>query len=173
MKEVALSAIGRDRPGIVAAVTKVLLDLGCNLADSSMAILGDQFAMVLLVELPDDLSIQVLDDSLRQAVEPLDLVTQVREAGHAHSSIGTEPYVISMYGADKPGIVHSVAEALAETGANITDLTSHLAGNIYTMVLDIDVPNEVDIEDLKRSLTATATRLEVDLTIRRAELEQL
>ena len=55
MNEIAITAIGRDRPGIVAGFTEVLLSLGCNLADCSMSLLRDQFAMILDVALPPSL----------------------------------------------------------------------------------------------------------------------
>ena len=45
MNHFALTIVGRDRPGIVSQVTKILFDQGCNLADSSCSILGGQFAM--------------------------------------------------------------------------------------------------------------------------------
>jgi len=48
----AVSAIGADRPGIVAAVTGVLVDRGCNLEDASMSILRGHFAMMLVVAAP-------------------------------------------------------------------------------------------------------------------------
>jgi glycine cleavage system transcriptional repressor len=62
MHELAVTAIGQDRPGIVAAVTKVLHERGGNLEDSAMTILGGQFAIVLLVATEDD------PDDLRQAL---------------------------------------------------------------------------------------------------------
>ena len=48
----AVSAIGRDRPGIVAAVSRVLLDLEGNVEDSQMSILRGHFAVMLIVALP-------------------------------------------------------------------------------------------------------------------------
>ncbi len=54
MPHFALSAIGRDRPGIVAAVTAVLLEHGVNVEDSQMAILAGHFSMTLVLALPDN-----------------------------------------------------------------------------------------------------------------------
>jgi len=48
----AVSVFGRDRPGIVAAVTGVLAGAGCNLEDTSMTILRGHFAMMLVVSGP-------------------------------------------------------------------------------------------------------------------------
>ena len=45
----ALSAIGRDRPGIVADLAELIYECDCNLEDSSMTILGSEFAVLLLL----------------------------------------------------------------------------------------------------------------------------
>ena len=45
----ALSAIGQDRPGIVADVSGLIFECGGNLEDSSMTILGNQFALLILL----------------------------------------------------------------------------------------------------------------------------
>jgi glycine cleavage system transcriptional repressor len=58
---VVISAVGKDRPGIVAGVSKVLFEAGCNLEDSSMTILEGEFAMILVVSLPEALKIEQLD----------------------------------------------------------------------------------------------------------------
>jgi len=76
MPLLAVSTIGADRPGIVAAVSRVLLDLGCNIEDSSMSRLHGEFMMMLVVDGPVD------DESLRTALQPvageLDLLVAVR-----------------------------------------------------------------------------------------------
>ena len=53
MPHFALSAVGRDRPGIVAAVSEVLLAHSANIEDSQMTILRGHFTMVLVVATPE------------------------------------------------------------------------------------------------------------------------
>ena len=43
-----MTAFGKDRPGIVADVTELIYESGCNLEDSHMTRLSDEFAMILL-----------------------------------------------------------------------------------------------------------------------------
>lgn len=173
MREVAITAIGADRPGIVAAVAEVLFDLGCNLADCSMNLLRDQFAMILLVQLPDAVSTEQLDAALRVPSERLGLLTQVRAVAHHEAAHPARPFVVSLYGADRPGLVYRVAQALAEKNINITDLISHLADGVYTMILDIDIPAEVDPQSISSQLKEIAQQLDVDLTFRAAESDEL
>ena len=69
----ALSTIGRDRPGIVAEVTGTLLRHNVNIADSQMAILGGHFAMMIMLELPEETDLESLKADLEHSRELLGL----------------------------------------------------------------------------------------------------
>ena len=45
----ALSAIGRDRPGIVADLAELIYECDCNLEDARMTILGSECAVLRLL----------------------------------------------------------------------------------------------------------------------------
>ena len=174
MHEVTVTAVGKDRPGIVAGVTKVFLALGCNLADCSMTRLSGQFAMILLVQSPDSADSQKLARALDESASELGLSISVREARDSEVQGRGRPFVISVYGADRPGIVHGVAASLAELKVNITDLVSHVAGhNIYMMVLEIDLPGDLEENVLREALDGVAAQLGVEVTLRPAEAAEL
>ncbi|MGH2718424.1 MAG: glycine cleavage system protein R [Actinomycetota bacterium] len=174
MNEFAITAIGHDRPGIVAGFTKVLLDLGCNLSDCSMSLLRDQFAMILLVEAPDPVAIERLNEALQVPAGALGLLVETRPVVEEPVGGTATPYVISVYGQDRPGLVHAVARVLGDAGVNITDLRSHLAGlDLYAMILDVTVPSQVDLEGLVRQLNQTTRDLGVTLTVRSTEAAEL
>lgn len=46
-----ISVLGKDRSGIVAAISAVLAEKGANIDDISQTILGDMFSMTMLVRL--------------------------------------------------------------------------------------------------------------------------
>ncbi|HEX2063861.1 MAG TPA: ACT domain-containing protein, partial [Acidimicrobiales bacterium] len=105
----AIAAVGADRPGIVAGVTGVLVQHGCNLEDSSMSILRGHFAIMLVVAGPTGLDAATLEAALSVPAEEMDLVVVVREIDEAvTSSREGEPWTVAVYGADRPGIVHGV-----------------------------------------------------------------
>jgi glycine cleavage system transcriptional repressor len=121
--QLAVTAVGADRPGIIARVTGVLLEHGGNLSDSTMTILGGQFAIVLLVHTDSDAA--TLEADLAAATSDLGLVVAVRPIGEG--SVSAAPtHMLSVYGADRPGIVHAVATTLAERSINVTDLTTRV-----------------------------------------------
>src|SRR4051794_25621920 len=104
MAHYAVSAVGADRPGIVAAVTGVFLEHGCNLEDTSMTILRGHFAMMLVVAAPDGLDQPALENALAGPARDLELVVAVRLIDDTvPSSPEGESWTVSVYGADRPG----------------------------------------------------------------------
>lgn len=169
---VALTAVGIDRPGIVAAVSRAIFDTGGNIEDSRMAILGGHFAMVLIVSLPSG-DVGALEGALTPAATDLGLIVSVRPIADAHAehAQGAE-YVVRVYGADKPGIVARVSGALAEHGVNIRDLATHvLEGDtpVYVMLLDVSIPG--DAAAVESALKDLAASIGVDVSIDPAEAD--
>ncbi len=169
MTLLAVSAVGADRPGIVAAIAGVLHEYGGNIEDSSMTILRGHFAMTLIVAA--DHPAATLEAALTAAAS--DLLLTVREVAPEAEHRRGRPYVVSVYGADHPGIVARVAGLLAERSVNITDLTTRLVGDavspLYAMVLDVDLPpgaNPAEVEGARRGLAA---ELDVEATMHAAE----
>ena len=178
MPHVAVTAVGADRPGIAAAVTGVLVEHGCNLEDTSMTILRGHFAMMLVVDTPPGLDAAELEAALARAAGALDLVVTVRAIDEA---VATSPeggaWTVSVYGADRPGIVHGVASKLADAGVNIVDLTTRVIGDpsqpVYAMLLEVTVPPEIDPDALGQELAALASELHVDCSMHPADADIL
>jgi glycine cleavage system transcriptional repressor len=178
MPHFAVSAVGVDRPGIVAAVTRVLVDQGCNLEDTSMSILRGHFAMMLLVAGPDGLSPEALEAALAGSAGDLDLVLAVRRIDDTVPiPLQGETWTVSVYGADQPGIVHRVTQLLAEVGANVVDLTTRVIGDpdrpLYAMLLDITLPAGVEGTTLRDRLDQLAGELGVDCSMHPADADVL
>jgi glycine cleavage system transcriptional repressor len=167
--ELAVTAIGSDRPGIVAAVTRVLQDRGGNLEDSAMTILGGHFAIVLLVATEEDT--ETLSSALAEATSELGLTVSVSRADGRRKPVDAT-HLLSVYGTDRPGIVAGVTETLAELGANITDLETQVIGSgdeaVYAMVIELVAPDD---EGLAARLDDVCARLGVDHTLRTIEAE--
>ena len=77
MHRFSLSALGADRPGIVAAVSGALVELGCNLEDSTMTILHGHFAILLVVAAPDAVTEGDLTRALASVAQEFDLTVAV------------------------------------------------------------------------------------------------
>ncbi len=170
MQSLAVSAIGTDRPGIVATITGVLASAGCNLEDTSMSILRGEFAMMLVVAAPDDVDPTDLDSRLSMAAGSagLDLVIVVRALPPpADTSRGDgEAWGLVVYGADRPGIVHRISSTLSGLGVNIVDLTTRLTDeSVYSMVMEIVLPPDTDPERVRDAVRADAGVLGVEFAL--------
>ncbi|HUF32741.1 MAG TPA: ACT domain-containing protein [Acidimicrobiales bacterium] len=171
MAHLAVTAFGVDRPGIVATVTGVLVEHGGNLEDTAMTILGGHFAMMLVVEVPDEEGADALEAALVDAVAPLGLTVVVRPIDDAGSARATgSPWAVSVYGADQPGIVHRVTQLLADRGANVADLSTRVVGPAgapaYVMLLEVVLPDDVDPDELGDELRRVAGDLGVEVHLR-------
>lgn len=172
MNEIAVTAMGADRPGIVAALTKGLLGLGGNLADVRAALLRGSFAIVLLVNVPDEVDAAAVEAALRPEAERLGLGLWAGPASPAADAAATGARcVVSVYGIDHPGIVHDITSELASRGANIRDLSSRSVGTppIYTLAIEVDLPPGVTVAAMAGMLADTAARNRVELAVTEAD----
>jgi glycine cleavage system transcriptional repressor len=167
----AVTVVGHDRPGIIASAAEILSRAGMNLEDSSMTLLRGHFAMTLICagEAPaseiETALLPLVDDSLDVTVRELP-----KEADQP--SLG-EPYMVTVHGADRLGIVARLAGVIAAADGNITDLTTRLANGLYVLVAEVDLPALTDADDLRDELMRVATDLGVEATLRRVERDEL
>ncbi len=143
-----------------------------------MTILRGHFAMMLIVSGPDDLTAERLEAALAGPAGRLDLVVSVRAIDDAvPDSPPGETWSVAVYGSDHPGIVHQVTELLAERQVNVVGLTTRIIGDqsqpVYTMLIDVTLPPEIDAAALHRDLDALAGRLGVDCSLHPAEADVL
>ena len=169
----AVSVVGKDRPGIVAAITEGLFNLGCNIADSSCTMLGGEFAMILIVSLKKPFSKSRLIDELKPVCDRAGMTLGVRTL-HQDEVVRQEPSgeicMISVYGADQPGIVYRVTKELAARSINITDLNTKLIGTaeepVYVLMLEVALPEGETAESVEQTLAVLKIELNVEIGVR-------
>jgi glycine cleavage system transcriptional repressor len=168
--ELAITVIGPDRTGIVADVAEALSGVGANLSDSTMTRLRGHFAMTLICTGP---SAEAVEKALAPLTAEDGLLFTVRAVQpEADAAASGEPYLVSVHGADRLGIVAAVTRVVAAAGGNITDLTTRLAGPLYVLVAEVDLPPGA-AAGLQEQLARAADEIGVDVTLRRAEPEIL
>lgn len=178
MAHFALTAIGEDRPGIVSAVTEPLARLGCNLEDSSSSILRGHFAIMLILSAPDDVSADQIAADVARYADPLGLIVTVRPLREEAMTGSDGPsHLLSVYGADRPGIVHGVTRLLADRHINITELTTRLVGRsqapVYAMLMEVALPQNAEPGAFQRDLDSLAKALAIEVSLRPLESDAL
>jgi glycine cleavage system transcriptional repressor len=172
MPQLALSAIGADRPGIVAEVTRTLLGHSLNITDSQMAVLAGRFTMMLIVEAPESTDLDVVREELARASERLELdAISLSPLTEADAAPPSDPsHIVTVYGVDHPGIVHAVSARLAARGVNVTDLETRLVGEgLYAMVLEVALPVDLEAAAVAEMLAEVGAEQGVEVTVRPLE----
>jgi glycine cleavage system transcriptional repressor len=175
VSELAITVVGRDRPGIVAEASQVLADLGLNLTDSSMTLLRGHFAMTLIcVGAGTGPSAGTVEAALAPLTADGSLVATVRAVPPEPPGLAPGvPYTLIVHGADRLGIVAAVTGVLARAGGNVTDLSTRLSGTLYLLSAEVDLPSTVDIDELCAELDVVAAGLGVEVSLRTAEADVL
>ena len=168
----AVTVLGHDRPGIIAATTAGLAELGLNIEDSTMTLLRGHFAMMLLCRGGSDAG------AIERALAPLaargDLDVAVRPVTDEPTpASGGSAWVLTVHGGDRSGIVSAVVAEVARAGGNITDLTTRLAGDLYLLVAELDLPAGAEVSVVEDAIRAAAERVGVTATLRAAEADEL
>jgi glycine cleavage system transcriptional repressor len=171
VRNLAVTVLGHDRPGIIAATAAALAGCGMNLEDSSMTLLRGHFAMSLIcageaspAEVEAALS-ALASESLTVDVRELPVETEAPPLG--------DLYLVTVHGADRLGIVARLAAVVAASEGNITDLTTRLAGDLYVLVAEVDLPRSADLAALEAQISEVAAELDVEVSLRPVERDEL
>ncbi len=168
-----MTAFGKDRPGIVADVTKILYENGCNLEDNTMTLLADEFTLILLFSSKDSGVEELLlrecrrlekEKEISAFMRPLEKRQEVSKPRVVNSTLHVE-------GLDQAGIVYRISQFLADHSVNIIDLKSTVMASpesgtaIYKMDIHIQVPVSLPLTVLEEGLAGVADELNVDISL--------
>lgn len=168
-----LTALGTDRSGIVAEVSQFLDERAANVEDSRMAVLGGEFALMMLVSgsAASITRTQKDIDTLQQS-SGLHIHVKPTNAPFRHRAAGTIPYMARAYAMDREGIVSAITGALSRCGVNIVSLETStypapMSGTpLFRMELHMDVPHAVPLGQLRAALTQVAEQENVDVELK-------
>ena len=172
----ALSAIGKDRPGIVADVAGLIYECGGNLEDSSMTRLGTQFALLILLSGSGEELLHRLSAGCKKLEWEKRLtifLTPVEESENLPPSEALASYEVSTAGLDRMGIVYHVSGLLADHGINIVDMHTKAIPSpesgtpIFTMKILLQAPMRVSPSELLEKLNRLGEKLAIDITLKK------
>jgi glycine cleavage system transcriptional repressor len=170
-KNIVLTLTGTDRVGIVDAVTEVLTIYDGNVETSRMARLGGEFAMLMLVSLPEDQLAAFptgVEDLRKQGFQ---VTTKQTEQSYEQKYAGWFPYQVEVHGADHEGIVHRVAHYLTEHGINIESMDTGIvpapmSGTLFfSMNAVVLVPPDLPSKAWQADLDDVADNLNVEIKV--------
>ena len=164
-----LTAVGPDRPGLVNAISQLVRDAGANLEDSRMAILGGEFALLVLVAGSEAAIAGVEQRSSRLESElGLKLLTKRTRPEPRKNFL---PYSMRVSGVDRPGIVYAVSDLIARHGINVASLESRvtfapLSGTpLFSLEAELQVPSEVALAELRKKIATLSEEENLDVSL--------
>jgi glycine cleavage system transcriptional repressor len=178
MKELVITAVGPDRPGIVGRLTAPLFEASANVADSRMVNLRGQFALMLLAEVPERCFERVtgeLEAVARELGLSLSFARHPDSAERSPTAVGI-PYRLRTFAMDQPGIVHRITDLLHRQGINVEELETRSqprpqsGSPLFSMDVRLTVPPEVSLKKLRLELETLCDTLNCDVELQQAPL---
>jgi glycine cleavage system transcriptional repressor len=170
---VVLSALGPDRPGLVADVTSYVTDRGGNVEESRMLILGAEFGILVLVSGPEGTVERIVAD-LREleTTTGATVIARRTKSPEEHRRGDRKPCLITAESFDRVGIVRSIAVALRGLGLNIVDLETtavdapFTGATLFKIEARVDVPKGTTLAQVRGAMEKVAEHEHLDVDVR-------
>ncbi|HEX2735917.1 MAG TPA: ACT domain-containing protein [Polyangiaceae bacterium] len=165
-----LSAVGVDRPGLVERVSGLIHVSGANLEDSRMAILGGEFALILLLS-GSEKAISEIEAKAESVAKELGLEMRLRPTQARTRASDYLPYRLRVSGVDRPGIVAQVSALLAQRKVNVAALDSRLSyaplsgTPWFQLQAKLQVPSDLGLASLRSALTQLCDEENLDFVL--------
>jgi glycine cleavage system transcriptional repressor len=172
------TALGRDRIGMVDEISMFLEKTGCNIHESRMAVLGGEFAVIMLAAAETD-NYKNLQNSIEKFGSEKNFTIAVKETSRQQPNSAGKPYILQAYSIDAPGIVHAVTSVLHKFSINIEDLVTDTASAPWTgtpmfqLKAHILVPAGVSQTNLKEAFLILEQEKDLDIVIKPYSLDGL
>jgi len=161
-----VTVVGEDRVGLVASVTGVLFEAGLNIVDIEQSVIHAQFTMVLLVQpFKPAFDVRKLRRDLEGIGQDLDLniaVMPLREFKGLRLAEEKTPYVLTILGSDRPGVVAAISRVLAEGSTNIEKIKMIARGEFLAMEMLVDIRGG-NFAPLRERLLEVADEIGIDI----------
>jgi len=166
-KQLVLSAVGTDSPGLVDKISRHILDLQLNIEDSRMSILGGEFAIMLLVS-GDENSLIKLENSIPDLEAEFSDLTFTKKYTKAKKQEPGLNYKVSVVALDHQGIVHNLTRFFSEKNINIEDLNTnsyaapHTGTKMFAVDMKLNIPENTSIMQLRDAFIQHCDDLNLD-----------
>ena len=164
MRNIIISAIGTDRPGIVSELSGVITSHGGNVEESRMSRLGSDFAIIMLVTVAPD-----WEESLEVALKSITELTITTKPTKLIQVGDGRKYKIDLSGADNEGIVKVLSKYLAKKSINILEMETHISHApvsgtpLFNLNASILVPGGIKEKEIQSDLSQIAQDLGVEI----------
>jgi len=170
IKNLVISALGNDKPGLVNQLSKAILDQAGNISESPMMVLGGEFAIMLLVTGNQD-CINNINSKLEETGNTLGLTITAKETKTQESKQKRLPYQVTVVSMDHPGIVHNITDFLSTRNLNIEEIetktypAAHTGTPMFSLEITISVPADSSVKMLRDEFIIFCDDLNLDASL--------
>jgi glycine cleavage system transcriptional repressor len=181
MSNVLVTILSRDHPGIIYQVSRILADCRLNIIEASQTTLLGEFAGLFSCALPEGTGLTDVSQTLERELSGSGLVHVVREITADDSPLISpathEPYVVTVRGQDRCGVIPEFAGVMSGFDINIdtlraVSLPDHetLSEKKVVMFFELSVPKSVNQSALRQSLELAADSLDMEMSLQHRDI---
>ncbi len=165
-----ITCVGPDRPGLVGEVSRIVTGCGGNIQDSRMALLGGEFAIIMLVNVAAGRRTD-LETELAAHGKAAGLSIGVRHTTATPAVAPGRSYRVRADTMDHPGIVQQVAAFFAERQCNIAELetsvwpAAHTGTPMFTLDMEVSVPAALASRELREAFDHFCAETDLDASL--------
>ena len=170
-----ITASGEDQVGLVDQLSNKVAESGCNIEESSMAVLGEQFAIIMLLSGPWN-ALSKLEGQMELLGDQLGLTIIHKRTQQREQAQPAVPYRVEVVAMDHPGIVRNLAAFFSKNGINIEELQTdtypapHTGTSMFSVIITVGIRADIHIPTLRENFLDYCDDLNLDATFEPARM---
>ena len=175
-KQMIISVMSKDRPGIIASITGAIYKLGGDVADLNQSVLCNYLNMILSVSFDESVNKEDLIAEISHIKTECNFEVSIKEIGPEEESVKPpeETYIMTVHGPNRTGLVHGISQFCYDHTINILDLATTLKDDQFSMVLQLDLQNcTSSIKDIQDELNEYSQQSGQTITMQHDDLFQV
>lgn len=173
-KQMIISVMSKDRPGIIADITGIIYELEGDLADLNQSVLHGYLTMILIVTFDEHVNPEDVLAKLSHIKNEISFEVMIKEVEEeidfSIKDIPEDSYIVTAQGKNKSGLVFGISQFCYERNINILDLATTLENDQYTMVLQLDLRAFSSLEKLQQELEEFSNESGLGVTLQHNDI---
>ncbi len=173
-KQLVISVMSKDRPGIIADITTVIFGLGGDLADLNQSVLGGYFTMILIAEFDDTVTPEDLLAGFSHIDSETKIEATIKEMSESleteKEKLPLETYVVTAQGVNRKGLVKIMGDFFYSRNINVLDLVTTKDKQKYTMIFQVDLSPISSMKTFRQDLQNMADTENLDLVLQHNDI---
>lgn len=173
-KQLVISVMSKDRPGIIADITGAILDLGGDLADLNQSVLGGYFTMILIAEFDDTVTAEDVFAGFSHIDSETRIEANIKEMdvdlAIEKDKLPRETFVVTAQAINRKGLVKVMGDFFYSHNINVLDLVTTREKQRYTMIFQVDLSEIDSMKTLRNEIEELASKENLDLVLQHNDI---